>query len=105
MINTNKAFHSSNLYEENLRSSKKPSNNQSSKNSISNKNFVKRTENSFGGVFTEPSPYNNYNNEDIIRFKGIPNSNPLQKPNKDINNLVDFIRPTENPAYFLKEFF
>lgn len=105
MINNNKAYHVSNLYEEKLnRSSKKPThnNNPSFKNSISSQNpKSKRTENSLGIVYTEPSPYEDP--EKILKYKGIPNSHPLEKPCKDLNNFDDFTTPTENPAYFLKE--
>jgi len=99
MINNNKPFHSSNLYEENLNRSSKKSSGRNSNVSQSFKN--KKNENSFGGTLTEPSPYDD--SDKIYKYRGIPSSNPLEKPNKDANKVSEFTRPTENPAYFMKE--
>ena len=91
MINNNKTYHASNLYEENLqRSSKKPGNRGSNQK-------LRKNENSL----TEPSPYED--SEKIYKFRNVPSSTPLEKPNKDCNRVAEFTKPTENPAYFLKE--
>lgn len=107
MFNNNKAFHCSNLYEENLARSSKMNFNYtqpaSSKISISSQlnNKSIRNENSFGVIHTEPT-YSN-DSQKYHKIKGIPNSTPLNPPNKDPNKLAELINPTDNPAYFLKE--
>ena len=95
MMNGNKAYHSSNLNEENLRNSKKTTN-------LSNKK-LKRNENSIGIAYTEPSPYED--SEKNTKYRGIPSSNPLEKPHKDVHKLAEMVNPTENPAFYLKEYF
>lgn len=107
MFSNNKAFHSSNLYEENLLRSSKNYISQTqlppSKPSISSQTKVRKNDNSFGVLYTDPGYLEE--TEKYNKIRGIPSSNPLGNPTKDLNKMMEFIKPTDNPAFYLKEYF